>query len=116
MLSVEGERSRPSRLTRLDRLKAVASRPASFASPDGVKPWRDARESMASQMALCDSISAPFEENCPFKETEVLSSRLPPPTCKAFPEPLASAKPPAMTTPMRNPDYVYKIVTHAAFD
>src|SRR3569833_1018333 len=95
MLSVEGQRSRPSRRTRLDRLKAVASSPASFAKPDGVKPWREARESMASQMALDDSISAPFEENCPFKETEVLCSTPPLPSCKALAPPLASAIPPA---------------------
>ena len=57
MLSVEGQRSRPSLLTRLERLKAVASSPASFASPDAVKPCRFASESIASQMALCDSIS-----------------------------------------------------------
>src|SRR3569833_100291 len=84
MLSVEGERSRPSRLTRLDRLKAVASSPASVASPDGVKPWRAARESMASQMALDDSISAPFEESCPFQETEVLCITPCLSPCKAF--------------------------------
>jgi hypothetical protein len=69
MLSVDGQRSRPSRLTRFDRLNAVASRPASFASPEGVKPWREASESMASQMAPCDSISAPFEENYLLAET-----------------------------------------------
>ena len=59
MLSVEGQRSRPSRLTRLDLLNAVASSPASFASPETEKPCRVARESIASQIALCDSMAGP---------------------------------------------------------
>ena len=54
MLSVEGQRSRPSLLTRLERLKAVASSPATRASPEAVKPCRAASASMASQIALCE--------------------------------------------------------------
>ena len=61
-----------SRLTRLERLKAVASSPASFANPDGVKPWRAARASIESQIALCESIRAQFEGKLSHFRTSVL--------------------------------------------
>lgn len=38
--SVEGQRSRPSEVTRLDLLKVVGSSPARLASPDGDSPAR----------------------------------------------------------------------------
>jgi len=38
MLSVVGQRGRPSPVTRLDLLKAVGSSPARLASPDGESP------------------------------------------------------------------------------
>src|ERR1700757_3861628 len=40
--SVEGQRSRPSAVTRLDLLKVVGSRPAGRASPEGDNPARAA--------------------------------------------------------------------------
>ncbi|MNL42624.1 hypothetical protein D3C87_1650890 [compost metagenome] len=62
MLSVEGQRSRPSLLTRLETLKAVASSPASLASAETDTPWRRASASMPSQMARCESMAVPEKE------------------------------------------------------
>ena len=55
-LSVDGQRSRPSLLTRLDLLYAVASRPASRASAEAERPCRSATASMAFQMSLCETM------------------------------------------------------------
>src|SRR5262249_39053287 len=53
MLSVEGQRSRPSGLWRFDLLKVVGSSPAARASPDAESPRRAANASIARQMWLC---------------------------------------------------------------
>jgi hypothetical protein len=50
--SVDGQRGRPSGVTRLDLLNVVGSRPAFLASPDGVRPERLARLSIALQIWL----------------------------------------------------------------
>ncbi|MEJ0096890.1 MAG: hypothetical protein WDM84_01535 [Bauldia sp.] len=55
MLSVEGQRSRPSTEIRFDLLKVVGSSPARRASPDAVSSFRSARRSIADQMRACDS-------------------------------------------------------------
>src|SRR6478752_1973941 len=47
--SVEGQRSRPSAVMRLDLLKVVGSRPARRANPDGDIPARSASRSSAAQ-------------------------------------------------------------------
>jgi hypothetical protein len=47
MLSVEGQRGRPSPVTRFDLLNEVGSRPALLASPDAERPQRRASASMA---------------------------------------------------------------------
>src|SRR5690606_21084007 len=57
MLSVDGHRSRPSLLTRLDTLKAVGSSPAMRARADTEWPCRRASASIPSQLALCDSMN-----------------------------------------------------------
>jgi hypothetical protein len=48
--SVEGQRSRPSGVMRLDLLKVVGSRPARLASPEGDRPERSASRSSAVQI------------------------------------------------------------------
>src|SRR6202051_5161256 len=48
--SVEGQRSRPSGVIRLDLLKVVGSRPARLASPEGDSPERSASRSSAVQI------------------------------------------------------------------
>src|ERR1700688_3515453 len=48
--SVEGQRSRPSGVMRLDLLKVVGSRPERLASPEGDKPARSASRSSAVQI------------------------------------------------------------------
>src|SRR6266550_4808935 len=48
--SVEGQRSRPSAVMRLDLLKVVGSRPARLASPEGDSPERSASRSSAVQI------------------------------------------------------------------
>src|ERR1700736_5323126 len=53
--SVEGHRSRPSGVTRLDLLKVVGSRPARLASPEGDSPARSASRSSAVQ--ICSWVS-----------------------------------------------------------
>src|SRR5204863_389210 len=47
--SVDGQRSRPSAVTRFDLLKVVGSRPARRASPEGDSPARSASRSSAAQ-------------------------------------------------------------------
>ena len=47
--SVDGQRSRPSGLTRFERLKLVASRPAFRARPEAERLYRWAKRSMAAQ-------------------------------------------------------------------
>ena len=47
--SVDGQRSRPSAVTRLDLLKVVGSSPARRASPEGDSPARSASRSSAAQ-------------------------------------------------------------------
>ena len=54
--AVEGQRGRPSGVTRLDLLNVVGSRPAFLASPDGVILARAASRSMAVQIWLCVSM------------------------------------------------------------
>ena len=56
MLSVLGQRDLPSRVTRLDLLKAVGSSPALRASPEGLRPYFSASRSMAVQISLCVSM------------------------------------------------------------
>src|SRR3954454_24576201 len=55
--SVEGQRSRPSEVTRLDLLKVVGSSPARLARPDGDKPARAASrctpDLVVSEHPLC---------------------------------------------------------------
>jgi hypothetical protein len=48
--SVEGQRSRPPGVMRLDLLKVVGSRPARLASPEGDSPERSASRSSAVQI------------------------------------------------------------------
>src|SRR5207248_10290023 len=48
--SVDGHRSRPSGVTRLDLWKVVGSRPARLASPEGDRPARSASRSSAIQI------------------------------------------------------------------
>ncbi len=50
--SVEGQRSRPSAVMRLDLLKVVGSRPERLASPEGDMPARSASRSSAVQTWL----------------------------------------------------------------
>jgi hypothetical protein len=47
--SVDGQRSRPSGVMRLDLLKVVGSRPERRASPEGESPARSASRSSAAQ-------------------------------------------------------------------
>ena len=49
--SSEGKRKRPSGPMRLERLNALGSRPARFASPDSVKLWSRATLSIADQIS-----------------------------------------------------------------
>ena len=63
MLSVEGQRALPSLLRRFETLKAVASSPASLASADTDTPWRRAKASIPSQMALCESMQPAEKRN-----------------------------------------------------
>src|SRR4029077_2871756 len=53
--SVEGQRSRPSGVMRLDLLKVVGSRPERLASPEGDNPARSASRSSADQ--ICSWVS-----------------------------------------------------------
>ena len=55
--SVEGQRGRPSGVTRLDLLKVVGSRPAFLARPDGERPARAASRSSAVQIWACVSMA-----------------------------------------------------------
>ena len=55
--SVEGQRSRPSGLVRLERLKLVGSRPALRASPDADSPYFSASRSMAAQIFAWESMA-----------------------------------------------------------
>src|SRR5579863_1103810 len=57
--SVEGQRARPCGVTRFDLLKVVASSPARLASPEGDRPARAARRSMADQTCAWVSIRSP---------------------------------------------------------
>src|SRR5262249_378969 len=50
--SVEGQRGRPSGVTRLDLLNVVGSRPAFLAKPEGVNLARAANRSMAVHIWL----------------------------------------------------------------
>src|SRR5262245_37338241 len=56
--SVDGQRDRPSGVTRFDLLKVVGSSPDFFASPDGDRSARAARRSRAVQIWLCVSCAA----------------------------------------------------------
>src|SRR5258707_14495732 len=58
--SVEGQRSRPSGVIRLDLLKVVGSRPARLASPEGDSPARSASRSSAVQTWSWVSIRGVF--------------------------------------------------------
>src|SRR5436305_922661 len=58
--SVEGHRSRPSGVTRLDLLNVVGSRPARLASPEGDSPPRSASRSSAVQICAWVSILEAF--------------------------------------------------------
>jgi len=53
MLSVLGQRGRPSGVNRLDLLKAVGSRLAKRARADGDRPLLEARASIACQIQSC---------------------------------------------------------------
>src|SRR5690606_39449567 len=55
MLSVEGQRGRPSDATRLDLLNVVGSSPALRARPEAVRWLRSARRSIAAQMREWES-------------------------------------------------------------
>src|SRR5271156_4716065 len=57
--SVEGQRARPSAVTRLDLLKVVGSSPARLARPEADRPARAARRSIADQTCAWVSIHAP---------------------------------------------------------
>src|ERR1700736_3537493 len=57
MLSVEGQRGRPSAATRFERLKVVASRPAFRASPDALSRFSAGSRSIACQIRSWDSTS-----------------------------------------------------------
>src|SRR5712692_31822 len=56
--SVDGQRSRPSGVTRFDLLNVVGSSPARLASPEADNPARSARASIAAQIWACVSIAA----------------------------------------------------------
>src|SRR3984893_5371821 len=58
--SVEGHRSRPSAVIRLDLLKVVGSRPERLASPEGDSPARSASRSSAVQICSWVSILCAF--------------------------------------------------------
>src|SRR5512135_2445040 len=58
--SVEGQRSRPSGVMRLDLLKVVGSRPERLASPDGDNPARSASRSSAVQICSWVSVFGAF--------------------------------------------------------
>ena len=55
MLSVDGQRGRPSAATRFDLLKVVGSSPARRASPDALRRLRSASRSIADQMRAWDN-------------------------------------------------------------
>jgi hypothetical protein len=55
MLSVDGQRGRPSGEARFDLLKVVGSSPALRARPDAVRSLRSARRSIAAQMREWES-------------------------------------------------------------
>src|SRR3954468_7826133 len=58
--SVEGQRSRPSEVTRLDLLKVVGSSPARLARAEGGRPARSASRSSAVQTCSWVRIRAAF--------------------------------------------------------
>src|SRR4051794_31717127 len=55
--SVDGQRCRPSAELRLDLLNDVGSSPALRARPDGLRSWRAASESIASQILSCENMA-----------------------------------------------------------
>src|ERR1700719_1080706 len=58
--SVDGQRSRPSGVMRLDLLKVVGSSPARLASPEGDSPERSASRSSAVQIWPWVSVRGAF--------------------------------------------------------
>src|SRR5260370_29762936 len=62
--SVEGQRSRPSGVMRLDLLNEVGSRPAALARPEGERPARAASRSRAVQSCACVSIDFLAARGC----------------------------------------------------
>ncbi len=68
MLSVLGQRRRPSGMIRFERLNAVGSRPERRANPDVDRPFLRANSSMAAQIQawvnVCDDVSI---SNCHLK-------------------------------------------------
>ncbi len=60
--SVDGQRMRPSRVTRFDLLNVVGSSPDRLASPDGESPARSASRSSAVHICAWVSMGAPSGE------------------------------------------------------
>src|SRR5262249_30882095 len=99
--SVEGQRWRPSGVTRLDLLKVVGSRPAFFARPDGVILARAAKRSMAVQIWLWLSMGMDARTgcNCGFDRIGIIALSRPPVATGSFggglekplPSPIGSA-------------------------
>ena len=56
MLSVDGQRARPSPVTRLDLLNEVGSSPALRARPEAEREWLLARASIAAHIRSWESI------------------------------------------------------------
>src|SRR5215470_4213513 len=99
--SVEGQRGRPSEVTRLDLLKVVGSRPAFFARPDGVILACAAKRSMAVQIWLWLSMGMDARTgcNCGFDRIGIIALSRPPVATGSFggglektpPSPIGSA-------------------------
>jgi hypothetical protein len=70
MLSVDGQRGRPSAEARLDLLKVVGSSPARLASADVERSFFSASRSIADQMRAWDSSRRPSVPAVPRKNRE----------------------------------------------
>src|SRR5258708_26312252 len=89
--SVEGQRSRPSGVMRLDLLNEVGSSPAALARPEGERPARAASRSRAVQSCACVSIDVLAARGATLFRIGIIAqyrSRSPPP---ARPSPWAPA-------------------------
>src|SRR5215831_19917135 len=63
--SVDGQRARPSGVTRFDLLNVVGSSPDFLARPDGESPARAARRSRAVQIWACVSVDIEAGDRIP---------------------------------------------------